>query len=346
MELSICIPFKNDYELIDSVVKNIIDTAESYDYEIIVYNDGSTQPSGKPEQLTLDYKNTRVINASQSFGVGAAFDRCVEQAKGEYLILMGCDVYAHKGWHTKVLEAVKSNPTTIGCAVCVGDKPKANGSFTKYYGADLLIKMSNDDLPLHSKLRERKGGYTDLFRGKWAEKRGNDVPYEISCLMGAYYFCTKEWYNYIGGWDTIAGKRYRGISNWGHTEPYISVKSYLCGGNCIIFPNIEVTHIFSRMDEYITVGRRRPHLQRRSLGKGGRSEFDMWWNALLMVETMVLSESRRNQLYDFVNLELNFNAARNMIKRNYEYVESLREQNRQKFKYDITLFAEKFGCRL
>jgi glycosyltransferase involved in cell wall biosynthesis len=345
MKFSIVLPFKNDYELINDVVENIIATAESDDYEIIVYNDGSVHSSGRPRTLELDYKNTRVINASQSFGVGYAFDRCVEQAKGDILILQGSDVYAHKGWHTKVLDAVKSNPTTIGCAVCVGDKEP----FRKYYGADLLIKMGNDDLPLHSKLRERKGGYTDLFRGKWSEKRGNggineglsegtnegiNNPYEISCLMGAFYWTTKEWYRHIGGWDTEKGNRYCGHSTWGHLEPHLSMKSYLCGGNCVLYPDIEVTHLFNRVDRH----------NRGS--KGTRGADAMHWNAQWIVETMVLNGLRRNMLQDFMNPELNLNVARQMIKRNMTTVERYRERNRQKFKFGLEIFETKFGIKL
>lgn len=324
MELSICIPFKNDYSLIDSVVKNIIDTAESDDYEIIVYNDGSVLSSGRPRTLELDYKNTRVINASQSFGVGHAFDRAVESAKGEYLVLMGSDVYPHKGWHTKVLEAVNSRPETIGCAVCVGDKEP----FRKYYGADLLIKMGVDDLPVHSKLRQRKGGYTDLFRGKWAEKRGNE-PYEISSLMGAFYWVPKAWYQHIGGFDTEYKKRYCGHSFYGHLEPHLSMKSYLCGGNCVVYPDIEATHVFNRHDI-----------------NSGRSPDHNFWNAQWILETMVLSEARRNMLQDFMNPELNLGVARKWIRQNKETVEMYREINRGRFKHGLEIFEQKFGIKI
>lgn len=328
MTLSILIPFKNDYELIDSVVKNLIDTIEGDDYEILVYNDGSVLSSGRPRTLELDYKNTRVINSVVSFGVGYAFDRLAEEAQGEFLVLMGSDVYPHKGWHAKVLEHINSSPETIGCSVCVGDK----GPFRKYYGADLLIKMGVDDLPANSKLRQRKGGYTDLFRGKWAEKRGNE-PYEISCLMGAFYWCHKNWYQHIGGWDTERGNKYKGHRMWGHLEPMISMKSYLCGGNCVLYPDIEATHLFNRHNRY-------------SKGiKGVRSADVMWWNALWSLETMVLSEGRRNMLHDYLNHELNLNKARQMIKRNYDTVEQVREENRLKFKFGLEIFEEKFGIK-
>jgi glycosyltransferase involved in cell wall biosynthesis len=335
--ISILIPFKNDYELIDSVVKHLIDTAESDDYEILVYNDGSVLSSGRPRTLELDYKNTRVINASQSFGVGHAFDRCAEQAKGDVLILMGSDVYPKPGWHGKVLESVNSSSQTIGCAVCIGDKPRiVNGQeiYYKYYGADLLIKMSNDDLPVHSKLRQRQGGYTDLFRGKWAEKRGNDVPYEISCLMGAFYFCTRDWYGHIGGFDTEKGNRYCGHRSWGHLESHLSMKSYLCGGNCVLYPDIENIHLFNRVDRH------------NGSSKGARSAEWMWFNALWILETMVLSESARQRLKDFVNRELNFNVAEQMIKRNMETVERYREKNRQRFKFGLEIFESKFGIKI
>jgi hypothetical protein len=190
--------------------------------------------------------------------------------------------------------------------------------------------MDNDDLPVHSKLRERKGGYTDIFRGKWAEKRGNE-PHEISCLMGAMYFTTKSWYQKIGGFDTKPRSRYEGHRMWSHLEPHLSLKSYLHGGNCIIYPDIEATHLFNR------------YSGASKYSKGSRSAEWFHWNALWILETMVLSEHTRHRIKDFMHRELNYNVAEKMIKDNYKTIERYRERNRVEFKLSFGDYLNKFN---
>lgn len=326
MKLSILIPFKNDFGEIEPVVQHVLDTAGSDDIEIIVYNDGSFYGDNKPRFLELNMPHTRVINSAYSYGVGYAFDRLVENAQSENILLMGDDIFAHEGWYTKVLNAINQRPNSIGCAVCVGDKPP----YRKYYGADLIITMGNDDLPIGSKLRERKGGFTDIFRGRWADKKG-DEPYEISSLMGACYFTTKSWYQTIGGFDTEIKNRYCGHRVWSHLEAHLSVKSYLCGGNCVLYPDIEATHIFNRLDK------------RHQSAKGGRSAEWFHWNAQWILETMVLNELTRNMIKDFMHRELNWNVAEQMIKRNKTTVEKYRELNRQRFKVSLKEYMDRFG---
>jgi len=329
MSLSVIIPFKNEFELIDSVINHIVATANSEDYEIIVVNDGSLNHFGKFVPLEIPNPKVRVINISKTFGVGASFDRGVENCTYENIVLMGADIYAKEGWYEKVRNEVSRNPNSIGCAVCVGDKPP----YRKYYGADMLITMGNNDLPPKSKLRDRRGGYTSLFKGKWAEKKGNE-PYDIACLMGAMYFTTKSWYNKIHGWDTLPNVRHRGHMYWGSLEPYISLKSWLYGGGCYLVPDIEATHLFNRVT------------RENKYSKGARSAEFMWWNALFILETMVLSEFTRNRIYDFVNPELNFNVARQMIKKNYDTVLQVRNRNRLKFVMDLNEYINKFNIKI
>lgn len=326
--LSILIPFKQDFGEIEPVVRNLLTTATG-DLEIIVYNDGSFYGDNKPRALELDFPHTRVINAPQSFGVGFAFDRLVEACQSENIILMGDDVTPHEGWYPKVIQAINSKPESIGCSVCVGNlKP-----FRRHYGADLLFTVGNDDLPVGSKLRERVGGYTSLFHGRWRPKQSDERD-DLPCLMGAFYFTTKSYYKRLGGWDTVAGDRNKGFRSWGCLEPYISLKSWLVGGGCYLDPNIEATHVFSRIDKD------------RRYAKGSRSDEKTWWNRLLVLETQIMSDYTRNRLYDFVHPELNFSRAKQMIKRNYNYILELREHNRAKFKNDLSVFADKFGYKI
>jgi len=347
MKLSICIPFKNDFTEIGDVVNHISHTISSSDYEIIIYNDGSFDGELRPLPLEFFHPNIRVINSNKSFGVGGAFDRAVEASTGEVLILQGSDVYPIGGWYNQVMEAVQSYPNTLGCSVCVGISPDNldlyNPKNLKRYGADLLFYVDNDDLPKNSELRQRPGGYTSLFKAKWLPGKQGDEPYEIPCVLGAFYFCTKEYYKSLGGWDTVGGNRYMGHQNWGHLEPYISLKSWLVGGGCMMFPHIEAAHLFDRVSETRPPARRRPKIRRRKLSKGGRSEVWMHWNKIFILETMIFDEELKKKLYAFMHPELNWGVARALIKEHQNAVQRVKDQNRLKFKYGHKIFEERFG---
>ncbi len=344
--ISVCITFKNDFEDIERTVKTLIETAKGDDYEIVVYNDGSNYGTGKPRDLVMDYPHLRVINFGRTYGVGYGFDRAVEHAKGEILVIMGADIFVREGWDEKVANAVQSNPNTLGCAVCIGLNPEKmdmnDPKCFKRYGADLLFFVGADDLPLTSPLRARRGGYTELFKAKWLMGKKQDEPYEIPCLLGAFYFTSKDYYKRLGGWDTVPGNMYCGHRFWGHLEPYISLKSWLMGGGCTLYPDIEVGHVFARLVEKSIVGRRRPRVRITQLDKGSRGEDWMHWNSLFMLETMIFDEELRQKLYKFMLPELNWSVAKQMIKRNYQGARRVREENRLKLKYDHRIFTERF----
>jgi glycosyltransferase involved in cell wall biosynthesis len=328
MNLSILIPFKNDFSEIELVVQHLLDTAGSDDLEIIVYNDGSVSGDNKPRSLELSLHHTRVINASQSFGVGYGFDRLVENAQSENIILMGSDVFPHEGWYTKVLQAIAQKPDSIGCSVCVGDKEP----YIKRYGADLLFTVSNNDLPEGSKLRFREGGYTDIFQAKWMAKK-EGLIYDIPCVLGAYYWTSKEYYQKIHGWDTEKENRFVGHRTYGSLEPYISLKSWLYGGGCYLDTTIEATHIFGR------------HNNATRWDKGSRPLDHMFWNKLFILNTMILDEAVRDKIFKHMHRELNWNTAERDIKNNLANILRIRERNRAEFVNDLSIFESKFGYK-
>jgi len=328
VKLSVIVAFCNDWDEIGDTVANLLETSNGQEIEIIVSNDGSCDSGGQFKPISFTQNCVKVINNYINMGVGHAFDIASRQAKGDILVLMGADVRVKKGWYDRVVKAVQSNPNTLGCAVSVGlnetrmvmDELKC----PRRYGADLLFTVGNEDLPEGSLLRNKVGGYTNLFKAKWL------THWEIPCILGAFYFTSKDYYNHIGGWDTEPNNRYVGHRNWGHLEPYISLKAWLCGGGCTLYPDIEAGHIFGRIS------------RKDRFKKGVRSlEWD-YWNQLFMLETMIMDENLRKKLYGYLHFEKNLSVAQRMIKQNYDKVLDVRERNRLKFKYTPTIFTEKF----
>ncbi len=152
--------------------------------------------------------------------------------------------------------------------------------------------------------------------------------------MGAMYITTKTWYKTIGGFDTEYKTKYKGHKGWGHLEPHLSLKSYLHGGSCILYPDIEATHIFNR------AGRE------SKWSKGARSMEWVHWNMLWVLETMVVNDFTRNRIRDFMNFELNLGVAEHMIRKNQKTVREYREKNRLKFKVEFKDYLEKFNIKI
>ena len=342
--VSVIIPIHQDTEYLHSVIRNLCDGQYLKSFEIILVNDGSRQGNTKPliiDPKEYQYPNVRVINYPVRRGVGFAFDLGVSQAIGDTIVLMGNDVIARRlSWLNDVENAVKNYPDTIGCSASIGLSPdnldldKENK--TVRYGANLLIQVGVDDLPKDSKLRKEKPNYTSIMDGQWRKKeeKTSESPYEIPCLMGAFYFCTKEYYTKVGGWDTDVRERWQGHKTYGHLEPYISLKSWLVGGGVTMFPQIEAGHIFNRIDK------------RKRFQKGCRSYVDIWWNAIFAIETQVMDENTRKKILGFVRLEKNYSAALQAIRKNYGNVLKIRERNKTIFTHDFQWFLDRFGVIL
>ena len=321
--VSIIIPFHHSVGLLNEVIDNLCEGIDPSLFEIIVVNDGSCYPTGGFAPLKIGKPNMKVINTPVQRGVGYSFDRGIEKATGETIVLMGADVFPRqRSWIGDVSNAVMSHPNTIGCSVCIGLTPDDHNLDRKghstYYGADLLTTVSPEDLPENSQKLKENPDYRAIFEGKWRTTKDKNVPYHIPCALGAFYFTSKRYYNEIGGWDTTAGQRFQGHMYWGGLEPHISLKSWLYGGGVTLFPNIEAGHVFGRVSKE----NQNEHRSRRS---------DMFhWNKLWIAETLIFDDRLREQIISHLPDSLNLNKAKKYIRQHYSAVLAKRRENESK----------------
>ena len=314
---SVIFPCKNDLVLLREVIDNLTDGLDESTFEIIVINDGSTHTNGQlltMSEKDFNHSNVRVINNGATFGVGYSFDRGAESATGDIIVLCGSDIFPRKvSWLSDVQRYVREDE--IGCCASVGlNGAERNLNHEKRYvryGANLLYTVSNNDLPRNSFWRNKKGGYTVLFEGKWQGKL-SDKPYEIPCLMGAFYFTTKKFYDKIHGWDTEESVRYQGHQGWGSLEPYISLKTKIYGGKLRVYPDFEVGHIFGRVTG-------------ENISRSVREDLH-WFNRLFMVHTMTDSPLKE-ELLAFPHPEYPLNIAQKVLGENWGKVEKVRNRN-------------------
>lgn len=318
MKVSVLIPTKNDFDYLDKVINTLLwDSPYDVDLEIIVVNDGSIASNGSPLSIKDWFNYTggkvRVIENGKNFGVGYSFDRGAEEATGDILVLMACDVFPRGGVVLQeVVKAVSKHPQELGCCTSLGLNPDnldmGSPDINKRYGADILWTVGLDDLPPESKLRKTIGGYTSILRGKWREGKDSDEPYMIPCAYGAFYFCTKEFYQKMHGFDTKKGIQFRGHIKWGHLEPFLSLKAEIYGDGVRVYPQIEVGHVFSRKTE------------------GARAMEHQYWNALWIAYTM-LEEDFRDELRNFLHFNSWYSIAQHWVRQHKEVINEVRERN-------------------
>lgn len=327
VKTSVIVPCKDDLHLLKEVVNNLCADTDESQFEIIVVNDGSKQPNGRPLIINKEdfgHSNIKVIN-TDGFGVGYSFDLGVKYATGETIVLIGSDVFPRRGTWLRYITG-NTQVNEISCCSSVGltgnernlDK---EGLYVRY-GAKLLYTVGTDDLPLRSNLR-KIGGYTVLFEGRWASKQ-SDEPYEIECLMGAFYWTTREFYNKIHGWDTEEGVRFIGHQNWGSLEPYISLKTKVYGGILKVYPDFKVGHVFNRIG---TVSLGSFTISSKRIARGDLH----WFNRLFIAHTM-FEDPLKSELLNFPKPEKNLNEAQKYIRDNWDKVMKVRERNEREGK--------------
>ena len=285
------------------------------DFEIIVVDDHSKDTLPNIEDI-------KIIRNATNIGVGRSFDAGVVEAKGEDIILMACDMrFIPNQWVSKLVKEINENPKSLICTGCVGlnkEKPE-NMDFEKRrkvmscFGATIL--MFHDNKSNHRKPENFRG----IIEAKWykLQDKTRSKSYEIPCILGACYGVKKEWYNYIDG--------FWGHVKWGTLEPYISLKSWLFGGNCLVAPHIETAHIFKRN------------------GTHNITQEHTMFNKLL-TSTLLLEDSKR--FIDFLGINRDITRAKTLFDSMKESILVKREEYKKKIIFDIKDYCNKFDIDL
>jgi glycosyltransferase involved in cell wall biosynthesis len=246
MDLSIIISYHQEgLNFIKETINLIQNTIDISDYEIIVVDDYSDRP--------IKLEGVKVIRHVRNYGVGAAFDTGIGMAQSDNIWWQGADIrFASNNWASKMIKALDENPKSLICTSVVhlsAGTPDLTFEMSRenfvYNGATILMAYGDEErnilkaqwLPRESRLLKRGDELARKMLLPYGVHYSDTECYEVPCILGAAYGVKKSWYNHIDGfWGHI---------KWGTLEPYISLKSWLFGGNCMTAPHIETGHIFN-----------------------------------------------------------------------------------------------------
>ncbi|MDH6578418.1 glycosyltransferase [Kitasatospora sp. MAP5-34] len=119
----IMLPYYGEVRLMKDAVHSVL-AQDGDDWRLTVVDDG--REPGVPEWFAaLDDPRVRYYRNDRNLGVTGNFNRCLDLAEYEYVVLMGCDDLMHRDYLTVVREAADREPGAAmiqpGVAVIGGD---------------------------------------------------------------------------------------------------------------------------------------------------------------------------------------------------------------------------------
>lgn len=213
-KLSIVIPFRNEGMEPYKTLESIRDTSK--DVEVIFIEDGPMSYSfGK------DVKN---YATGYQHGTPYARDYGVTKARSDNILMIDAHMrFETDQWADKIVDKLRSEPTTIFCTRMKGLNPDGTESGRFYQGATVEMFATGKNGP-------------EIIAEKWITNFTPGEFAEVPIIMGGNYCFNKEWYNKIKG--------FQGLKMFGNIQSYISFKSWMFGGSVKCLNSVQISHKF------------------------------------------------------------------------------------------------------
>lgn len=143
MKLSIIIPCYNEINTISQIIKKI-KSVISYDYELIVIDDCSTD--GSRELLNDKLKNelNHLLLNEKNFGKGYSIKKGIDHATGDIIIIQDADLEYDPSDYPKLIEPIKKGyADVVYGSRFLGSEERAVLFFWHSFGNFILTTLSN-----------------------------------------------------------------------------------------------------------------------------------------------------------------------------------------------------------
>ena len=222
--VSIIIPTRDRIEILKNCIDSIIEKTNYKNYEILVIDNGST------EEKSLEYfkqieesNNIKVIRVDEPFNYSHLNNVGVENAKGEYIVLLNNDIeIISKNWLEVMLGyAMQEHIGAVG--------PKLLFANGKIQHAGVVLGVGVGHIANHAFYLEDSRAVAPAGR--------LIVPYNYSAVTGACIMVSKEKYQQVGGLEEKLAVNYNDID--------FCLKLLDKGYYNVFLPQIELYHLES-----------------------------------------------------------------------------------------------------
>lgn len=193
-KLSIVIVNYNVKEFLLNLLQSLRRSLENIDSEIIVVDNASTDGAG--QAIKESYPEVIFIQNKKNLGFGAANNIGLEEARGEFILLINPDTIVKEDTLSLMLDFFEKNPEAgmAGCKVlnpdgslqlpCRRGFPGPWTSFCKVTGLSKIFPKSK------------------LFAKYNLTYLNEDATYEVDAISGAFMMFRRKVYEKVGGFDS------------------------------------------------------------------------------------------------------------------------------------------------
>lgn len=140
--VSVVVPVFNEIENLDELYKRttaVMQSLESYDYEIVFFDDGSTDGSReKIEELCETDMHVKAVFYSKNFGYSKSIFYAVQQAKGDCAVLLHADMQNPPELIPELVEKWENGATNV-----LGIKNKSRENPVMYFLRTVVYWIMN-----------------------------------------------------------------------------------------------------------------------------------------------------------------------------------------------------------
>lgn len=235
--LTVIIPFQNEGCEIEKTVTSIRST--SGNVNIMLIDDFSDD--GYDYKKVADLFGCEFYRTEKNLGVAGARDFGVSKCKTPYFLLLdGHMRFYDFNWETKITDMLDEKKERIVTCQTVYIT-KRNGEYFNENGAVRYPIKGGSYCACLSMLTPGRE-----FTSKWTSylinKDLNEETTPVSCVLGAVYASSVQWWNHIGG--------LKGLIKYGLDEPLMSMKTWLAGGDIVMYKYWAVGHLYREKGNY------------------------------------------------------------------------------------------------
>lgn len=310
-KLTVIIPFQNEGHEVEKTVTSIRGTARNVN--IMLINDCSDD--GYDYEKIARIFGCSYYSNSKNLGVAGSRDFGVAHCTTSYFVLLDAHMRFYElNWDDRLVKLLDENHNRlITSNTVVFSRDRKSGVYNNEDGA--IGRHEFGSYAAFVNMKEEGWEYTAKWTDKLVESDKEVVP--ISCVLGAVYASSVEWWEKIGGLS--------GLIKYGLDEPLMSIKTWLAGGEVLLIKNWGVGHLYREAGNYAIPMENVNHNQ-------------LYLIHLFSPENEIptYEEHLRKRLGDF-----HFNKAKSLLMKDYNKLLSFKEHFfTEVAKYDFNYFLE------
>ena len=169
-EVSVIIPCYNHGEFLDEAVRSVL--AQTFDgFEIIVVNDGSTDPATQRVLMDARWPRTTVIHTPNA-GVSSARNTGIRSARGRYILPLDADDRIAPKYLEQAVKILQERPEVgvVYCDAAMFGESEGLLDLPEYDPvAELFDNLIHQGAFFRKEDWEKVGGFSDSFRYGWED---------------------------------------------------------------------------------------------------------------------------------------------------------------------------------